>query len=268
MSTEKTINKEKKSNKIGVSLSGGSALGYSHLGMLQAMEEAGIKADCIVGTSMGAIIGMMYAAGYKPQEIKEIIKKEKMDSLIHLVFPNTPKLGGLVGSSRIQKILKKYVPSNKFEDLKTKFYCCVSNMDTLLPEYHGAGDQLVQYVMASASMPGVFAPMKLDGHYYVDGGIHDHLPVKPLLDEGCDTRIASFLQVVKPGKKKVSMIWLHAFLYCSYITYQQTIDHFTDVLTIDPGKYWLQDFKELDAIYNIGYKVGKKYFSEHNIIQK
>ena len=263
MNIKETDNKENNSKKIGISLSGGSALGYAHLGFLQAMEEAGIHPDCVVGTSMGAIIGMIYAAGYKPQEIKEIIQKEKMDSLIHLVFPSTPKLGGLVGSTRIQKVLKKYVPDNSFEKLKTKFYCCVSNMDTLLPEYHGSGNKLVEYTMASASMPGVFAPMKIDGQYYVDGGIHDHLPVKPLLDENCDVRIGSMLQLVKPGKKKVSTIWMHAFLYCSYITYKQNIDHFTDILMIDPGKYWLSDFKELDAIFHIGYKAGKKYFSEH-----
>lgn len=266
MSTEKTNSKEKENKKIGISLSGGSALGYAHLGLLQAMEEAGIYPDCVVGTSMGAIIGMMYAAGYKPLQIKDIIKKEKMDSLIHLVFPNTPKLGGLVGSSRIRKILKKYVPYNSFEKLPTKFYCCVSNMDTLLPEYHGSGDKLVEYVMASASMPGVFAPMKINGQYYVDGGIHDHLPVQPLIDEGCDVRVGSLLEVVKPGKKKVALIWLHAFLYCSYITYQQTIEHFTDVITIDPGKYWLSDFKALDSIYSIGYKAGKKYLKEHNLL--
>ena len=61
--------------KTGISLCGGAALGYAHLGFLQAMEEAGIRPDCIAGTSMGAIMGMMYAAGYKPQEIKEIVKK-------------------------------------------------------------------------------------------------------------------------------------------------------------------------------------------------
>ena len=266
MSTEKTNSKEKENKKIGISLSGGSALGYAHLGFLQAMEESGIQPDCVVGTSMGAIIGMMYAAGYKPQQIKDIIRKEKMDSLIRLVFPNTPKLGGLMGSSRIQKILKKYVPDNSFEALKTKFYCCVSNMDTLLPEYHGTGNQLVEYVMASASMPGVFAPMKIDGQYYVDGGIHDHQPVQPLLDENCDVRMASLLQLVKPGRKKVSLIWMYAFLYCSYNTYQHNTKDFTDIITIDPGKYWLSDFKALDALYNIGYKAGKKYFSEHNIL--
>lgn len=252
--------------KIGISLSGGSALGYAHLGLLQAMEEAGIHADCVVGTSIGAIMGMMYAAGYKPQQIKEIVRKEKMDSLIRLVMPSTPNKGGLVSSSRIRKILKKYVPDNTFEALKIRFYCCVSNMDTLMPEYHGAGGNLVEYVMASASMPGVFAPMKVGGQYYVDGGIHDHLPVKPLLDEACDVRIGSLLQVVKPGKKKVSEIWKYAYLYCSYITYLNNVEQFTDVIPVDPGKYWLTDFKEVDAIYNIGYKAGKKYLCEHGLL--
>ena len=70
-----------KAQKVGVALSGGAALGYAHLGVLQAMEEAGIRPECVSGTSMGAVMGMMYAAGYKPQEIKEIIKKEHFDHL-------------------------------------------------------------------------------------------------------------------------------------------------------------------------------------------
>lgn len=253
--------------KIGVSLSGGSALGYAHLGFLQAMEEFGIKPDCIVGTSMGAIMGMMYAAGYTPKQIKHIIKTEKMDNILHLAFPNVPQLGGIVSTSHIQKVLRKYVPDNSFDSLKTKFYCCISNMYTLEPEYHGSGDQLVQHVMASAAIPAVFAPIKIHDAYYVDGGIHDHLPVQPLLDEHCDIRIGSNLMVEKPGKKKVYQIWMHAYLYCSYITYKQTMEKFTNLVYIDPGKYWLTDFKAVDAIYNIGYQAGKKYFQDHDIKQ-
>ena len=66
------------SQKVGVSLAGGAALGYAHLGFLQAMDEAGIKPDCIVGTSMGAIVGMLYAAGNSPEEILQYIKDEEL----------------------------------------------------------------------------------------------------------------------------------------------------------------------------------------------
>ncbi len=249
-----------KKHKIGISLSGGAAIGYAHLGLLQAAEEAGFKPDCVAGTSMGAIMGMMYAAGYSPLQIRQIIKDEKMDNVFHVAFPSVPKPGGFVSTSRIQRILKKYVPDNRFESLKTKFYCCASNMETLQPEYYGSGDQLVQCVMASAAIPGIFAPVKVNGTYLVDGGIHDHLPVKPLIDEGCDVRIGSCLLIEKPGKKKLSLLWIHALLYASFSTYQRTLGHFTDVVMVDPGTYNLTDFNALDALYNIGYKAGKEYF--------
>ena len=249
-----------KKQKIGISLSGGSAMGYAHLGLLQAVEEAGYKPDCVVGTSMGAIMGMMYAAGYKPLEIKKIIKDEKMDSAIRIAFPNVPKPGGFVSTIRIQRILKKYVPDNSFDKLQTKFYCCTSNMETLQAEYHGQGDNLVEYVMASAAMPGVFSPVKVNGVNLVDGGIHDHLPVKPLLDEKCDIRIGSNLLVEKPGKKKLSQLWIHAFLYCSFSNYHLTAGQFTDLINIDPGKYWLSDFKAVNELFEIGYNTGKTYF--------
>ena len=156
--------------------------------------------------------------------------------------------------------MKKYVPDNSFESLKTKFYCCASNMETLQAEYHGSGDQLVQCVMASAAIPGIFAPVKVNGTYLLDGGIQDHLPVKPLIDEGCDVRIGSCLLIEKPGKKKLYQLWIHAALYASFSTCQRTIGQFTDVIMVDPGKYRLSDFKALDALYDIGYKAGNEHF--------
>ncbi len=253
--------------KIGISLSGGSALGYAHLGILQAMEEAGFKPDCIVGTSMGAIMGVLYAAGHSPQHIRDLLKEEKVDHILHLAFPNIPQPGGLVNTGRIQKILLKYLPSNNFSMLKTKYYCCVSNMNTLEPEYHCEGDNLVQYVMASACMPVAFAPIKINNCYYVDGGIQDHLPIQPLLDEQCDIRIGSNVLVEKPGHKRVQLIWIHAFLCCSFFTYKHTADKFTNVIPVNTGKYWITDFKELDAIYNIGYRIGTEYFKTHDIVK-
>ena len=70
--------------KLGVALCGGSAKGYVHLGFLQALEEAGVKVDCISGTSMGAIMGMFYAAGYTPLEIVDIVKLVKFMKILLL----------------------------------------------------------------------------------------------------------------------------------------------------------------------------------------
>jgi len=247
--------------KTGLSLAGGAALGYTHLGFLQAMEDADIKPDCIVGTSMGAIMGMMYAAGYSPLEIKQIIKDEHMDQLLYLAKPGKSHRGGLISTNPIQDVLLKYVPHNNFDSLKTRFYCCTFNMDSLKPVYQGHGPNLVSYVMASASMPFIFAPTQIDSCYYVDGGIHDNMPIIPLMDEECTRRIASFLILEKPGKyRNIHTIWLHAFNYSSYITAFKNLHLFTDVITIDPEELWLKDFKAVDRLYDIGYKSGKQYF--------
>ncbi len=247
--------------KIGISLSGGAALGYAHIGVLQAIEEAGIRLGCITGTSMGAIMGMMYAAGYKPQEIRKIVKDEKMNHLAVLALPGLHHKGGIVSTERIQRILLQYVPHNSFDRLPTRFYCCTSNMNTLKPVYRGHGDQLVQYVMASAAMPAVFAPVSIQNEYYVDGGIHDNLPIQPLIDEQCDIRIASYLTIEKPGKADNPLtMWLHAYSYCTYATSFRHLSHFNHIITVDPGKYWLNDFKYIDELYEIGYHAAKRYF--------
>lgn len=251
--------------KTGISLSGGAALGYAHLGFLQAMDEAGIQADCICGTSMGAIMGMMYAAGYRPQEIKEIIKKEHMDRIGGLIRPGLKHKGGLISTRHLEKTLLKYVPHNSFDSLKTRFYCCSFDMNHLKAVYRGSGDSLVLHVLASAAMPGIFAPIQLDGAYCVDGGLHDNLPVQPLLDEGCSVRIASYLLIEQASEnKKVKDLWLHAYSYCTFSTAFPQLDRFTDIVSIDPGNVWLTDFKKIDELFEAGYRAGKQYFGQRS----
>lgn len=248
--------------KTGISLSGGAALGYAHIGFLQAMGEAGIKPDCITGTSMGAIMGMMYCAGYSPQKIKQIVKDERMDELVVLARPGLHHNGGLVGTEKIQQVLLKYVPHNSFDSLKIPFYCCTVNMNTLELIYRGKGDQLVQYVMASAAVPAVFAPVTIDGDYYVDGGVSCNLPVQPLLDEACNQRIAVNLRLVKPmNNLKARNIWNRAFMFSIYATSFRTLSMFTDTVEIDPGTCRMYDFNRLDDLYEIGYRAGRKHFN-------
>lgn len=254
------------SQKVGVSLAGGAALGYAHLGFLQAMDEAGIKPDCIVGTSMGAIVGMLYAAGNSPEEILQYIKDEEMDRLTGIVLFSWHRKGGLISTNRIQKTLLKYVPHNSFDSLKYPFYCCSFNVDSLKPVYKGSGGDLVKYVMASSAVPIVFSPVWIDGSPYVDGGIYDNMPIQPLLDERCDIRIGSLLLLEKPQPKRdIASLWLRPAFSIPYMNSFQHADMFTDVVMIDPQDYWLFDFKYVDELYKIGYDAGKEYFNTHEI---
>ena len=80
--------------QLGVALCGGSAFGYAHLGFLQALEEAGVRVDRVSGTSMGAIVGMFYAAGYSPREIVDIVKKERMVRKARIFKPPSRRRDG------------------------------------------------------------------------------------------------------------------------------------------------------------------------------
>lgn len=252
--------------KIGVSLAGGAALGYAHLGLLKAMDEAGIKPDCIVGTSMGAIVGMLYAAGYSPEEILQFIKDEKMDRLTGIVIFGQHRTGGLISTDHIQKVLLKYVPHNNFDSLKYRFYCCSFNVDSLRPVYKGEGDGLVKYVMASSAIPMVFSPVWIDNNPYVDGGIYDNMPIQPLLDEKCDVRIGSLLLIEKPqSKRDIFSLWVRSVVCGPFMTSFLNVEQFTDVVMVDPEEYWLFDFNYVDELFQIGYEAGKEYFSTYYI---
>lgn len=249
--------------RVGVSLCGGGALGYAHMGFLQALDEEGVHPSAVVGTSMGAIMGMMYCAGYSPQQILSIVKKEKMDRLITIAKPSL-RLDGLVSTKPIQDVLLKYVPHNSFDSLDVPFYCCVANISALKPHYCSVGNQLVQCVMASAAIPGIFSPVPLFGGYCVDGSVFDQMPILPLQEERCDITIGALLKVEKPRTDlKTNFVWLHAISAACYHSVTTTIPQFTHVVEIDLGNYWMLDFDKVDQLYQMGYEAGKKYFANN-----
>lgn len=247
---------------IGVSLCGGGALGYAHMGMLQAMEEAGMKPSVVVGTSMGAIMGMMYCAGYSPQEILAIVKKERMDRILTIAKPSL-RFDGLISTRPIQEVLLKYVPHNSFDSLNMPFYCCVADISALLPRYCHQGGYLVQSVMASAAIPGIFSPVPLFGGYCVDGSVFDQMPIKPLQQHSCDITVASLLRVEKPRTDlNTNFVWLHAISAACFHSVETTQPQFTYVIEMDFGKYWMLDFDKVDELYQIGYQTTKAYLAE------
>ncbi len=143
--------------RIGIVLSGGSALGYAHVGALQALEDYGIKPQYVAGTSMGAIIGAFYAAGYSPQEILKLIQEKKLNSVNKLLSPQSGFFNtGMSSHDVLIRTMTELIPHNNFDSLELDFSLCVTNLDKGYLEYIDSGDNLAQYVAASASIPGVF----------------------------------------------------------------------------------------------------------------
>lgn len=251
----------------GVSFSGGGALGFCYIGVLDVLDSFGIKIDCITGSSIGSLIAVLYANGYTAREILGILKEEHIDNLCHIYRPNLYFSGGLVDTRHLQRILAKYLKHNSFDSLQIKFYCCVTDMNTNKPHYISTGGNLVQYVIASLAVPGIFAPVMIDSIYYFDGGTNDMLPVAPLFKENCTRRIGVFPIMEKEKNiEQPNFLWIRAYTHIYYMQILRNKDAFTDIIAIDPINYGVLSFKKMSELTDIGRKVTWQYLHQEKRI--
>ena len=215
--------------RIGLALSGGGALGLAEIGVIQWMEENHIPVDRIAGTSMGSIIGAMYATGMSPAEIQKFAEKidwdeaflpepvytqlsyrrkqDRRDFLIEaplglkhgLSGPNGYNSGQGVGLL-LDRIAFPESGVASFDDLPIPFRCVATDM------LSGEGvvlrdGPLAQAVRASMAIPGVFTPVEINGRVLADGGMVQNIPVETVLDMNADAVIAVELRL-PPGDVK------------------------------------------------------------------
>jgi len=173
--------------KIGLVLSGGGARGFAHLGVLQALNEADIFPEVISGTSAGAIVGVLYADGYTPAEIMKILNS---NSRLHYIRPTVPK-EGLLQISGVIRILKDNLRSKTFEELKIPLFVTATDLNNGKIVYFSEGE-LLDIVIASASIPVLFKPVIIKNIHYVDGGVLDNLPIRPI-ENKCRFIVGSFV---------------------------------------------------------------------------
>ena len=166
---------KRKRPKVGLVLSGGAARGFAHVGVIEALNQYGIYPDMVSGVSAGAIAGVLYCDGYEPHEMLEIIKDR---SLFRYISPAIPR-NGLLSMDNMQKVINEALRAKRFEDLKIPFYCNATNLNKGTAEYFHKGE-LLQKVMASATIPMLFKPVIMNGDTYVDGGVMDNFPVRPI----------------------------------------------------------------------------------------
>jgi len=168
---------------LGICLSGGGALGFAHIGVLQALIENGIEPQIISGSSMGAIVGTLYAAGITPAEMMNIIEQDRLYRVTKLMtFKPTFWKSGFSDHSTVLSLVKEVIPHNSFEGLQKKMFICVSNLNLAQWEIKNSGNDLNTWVSASASIPGVFEAYEKEGTFYLDGGLFNNFPAQPLKD--------------------------------------------------------------------------------------
>ena len=180
---------KKKMPKIGLALGSGAARGFAHVGVLEALEEEKIPVHYIAGTSMGALIGGLYASGLGIKKLKEFACQTDWKKVAILLAPSLSK-SGLVSGERIGKYLRSFLGNRKIEELPIPFACVATDILSGEEIIIDKGD-LVDGIRASISIPGILTPVILDGRILADGGIVDPIPVNVVSKMGADFVIAS-----------------------------------------------------------------------------
>lgn len=162
----------RKDETIGVALSGGGAKGFSHLGVLKALESFDIHPDIISGVSAGSIAASLYGAGLTPDDIIRCFAEAGgMSDFTEWAIPKE----GFLKLNRFGKLLESWLPVRNLEDMKIPTVVCATDFD------HGKSvgwskGEIVPRVLASCSIPIIFQPVKINGVNYVDGGVLRNLP--------------------------------------------------------------------------------------------
>ena len=163
----------KRTRRIGLVLSGGGARGFAHVGVLKELERLDINPDVIAGTSMGAILGAFYAAGYKANDIDAIVRRLSWRDVIDFSFQ-----AGFVKGEKLHGFLSEYLPRN-FRDLNRPFAVTTTDVESGEEVIITEGD-LITALRASSCYPGAVEPIPFKGRTLADGGIVNNLPVEAL----------------------------------------------------------------------------------------
>ncbi len=165
--------------KVALVLGGGGARGLAHIGVLKVLEEEGVPIDVIVGTSVGALIGALYATGKKIEDIENMSEEIGWNELVSISSFNPVKLLSLKNifdSRKTEEYISLHIKNKRFDELKIAFACVACDIQT--GERIIFRDGLVApAVRASASVPGLFKPVEYRHRLLVDGGIVDNVPV-------------------------------------------------------------------------------------------
>jgi NTE family protein len=248
--------------RTGLVLSGGGARGFAHLGVLKALNDAGIYPDVIAGTSAGALVGVLYADGYTPLEI---LKMMNASSSLHYVRPTVPR-EGLLQISGIERILIENLKAKKFEDLKIPLFVTATDLNNGVAVYFSSGE-LLKPVIASASIPVLFKPVIIDKIHYVDGGVLDNMPIKPI--EGkCDCIVGSFVNPTGYEKTVTSLVQIAERTFM--LNLSKDLDEKAKKFNVFIAPPELKNYKILDPekaieVFDIGYNATKSKLKEPEI---
>jgi NTE family protein len=279
--------------RIGLVLEGGGALGFAHIGVIQWMEEHHIPVDDVAGTSMGGLVGGLYASGKSPQDITEFVGGINWAAVLsgqvpfpalsyrrkedRLAFPNRLELGlkhglslpnGLNSGAAVGLLLDRemlpYYDLKNFDDLPIPFRCVATDITTGKEHVFKDGS-LAQAMRSTMSIPGVFAPVTHGTQIYSDGGAVNNLPVDVARSMGADIVIAVFLDTgpVDPASFN-SLVGVAGRNVAIMVAANElnSMKNANILLKADVSKFTSSDFEKSDDIIPQGMKVAEEHAAE------
>ena len=276
--------------KVGLVLSGGGAKGLTHIGIIRALEENNIPIDYITGTSMGAIVGSLYAMGYSPDDMEKLIKSEDFkrwysggiqEKYIYYFKrnPPTPEFINIRVSLKnpLHKVKTQFLPSSvvdplqmnlafvelfgqatalcrgNFDKLFVPFRCVASDVYNKRPIIFKEGD-LGDAVRASMSFPGMFKPIEIDSVLAYDGGIYNNFPVNVMTENFHPDIIIGSVVSSNPGKPQEGDIIGQLESMIMQKTDYSVPDSTGILMTFKYDDVSLMDFNRFDELHDIGYE--------------
>ncbi|MFA9557343.1 patatin-like phospholipase family protein [Evansella sp. AB-rgal1] len=170
---------------IGLALGSGGSRGFAHIGVLKVLKEHGVSIDYIAGSSMGALIGVLYGAGYEATMLEKMALQFRRKYLLDFTVPKM----GFIKGDKAKQLIKMLVNQKKIEDLSPPVYVITTDLMKGEKVIFKKGD-IAQAVRASIAIPGIVVPETIDGKLYVDGGVVDRVPVSVVKEMGADIIIA------------------------------------------------------------------------------
>jgi NTE family protein len=271
--------------KIGLVLEGGSALGLAHIGVLQWLEEHHVPINYVAGTSMGGLVGGIYATGKSPAEIRSLVEEIDWDDVLRgqipftdLAFrrkedaedyPNRLEFGikhgirfpeGFNSGHQVGLILDRislpYSEINNFDDLPIPFACVATDLVSG-KEHVFRNGPLGQALRSTMSLPGIFTPVRTGGSVFVDGGLLDNLPVDVAKQMGADVVIAIHLQS-KPleAKEALSSVGVLGRSISVGIAANElrSIENADILVSVPLADYGSSDYEKSSSIIRLGYE--------------
>lgn len=244
---------------IGLALGAGGARGLAHLGVLKLLKEEGIDIDLVAGTSMGSIIGGLYAAGIPIRYMEKIATEIEWDDLSDITFPRT----GLIKGDKILKFIEVLTQKKDFDQLDIPFAAIACDIEK---GEHVVLDEgpVAPAIRASIAIPGIFVPYRHNDRVFVDGGVLDRVPVSTVRKMGADLIIAVDIRVNEVNNQ-INNIFDVLFNTFDIMQYEfQKLKELGADITINPSLTDIHtfDLENTGKCINEGYIAAKKHIDD------